>query len=215
MSDVSVLATLARHVVTPVVREADAERAREVVAALREGGLRVFEVTLSVPGAIDLVAELARDADLTVGVGTVLSGADAARAVEAGARFVVSPAALPEVAGAAHAGGAAAVLGALTPTEVVAARVAGADAVKVFPAGSVGGPSHVKALRSVLPGVPLIPTGGVDLSNLRDYLAAGVHSVGVGGALSPPAVSDAPDLARRYLEVARAFAPSSGGAPDP
>ena len=199
----AVLDALARHVVTPVVRESDTERAREVVAALREGGLRVFEITLSVPDAIGLIAELGRDADLTVGVGTVLSGADAARAVEAGARFVVSPAALPEVAEAARAGGAAAVLGALTPTEVVAARGAGADAVKVFPAASVGGPAHVKALRSVLPGVPLIPTGGVDLSNLRDYLAAGVHSVGVGGALSPPDLSDAPELARRYLEAAR------------
>jgi 2-dehydro-3-deoxyphosphogluconate aldolase/(4S)-4-hydroxy-2-oxoglutarate aldolase len=207
------LAALAAHVVTPVIREPDAARARAVIAALREGGFRVFEVTLSVPDAAELVAELASDPDLIVGVGTVLTSDDAARAAEAGARFVVSPAALPEVAAAAREAGAAAVLGALTPTEVLAARAAGADAVKVFPAASVGGPAHVKALRSVLPDVPLIPTGGVDLGNLRAYLDAGVHSVGVGGALSPPDLRDAPALARRYRAAARELAPSHGGSP--
>ncbi len=143
MSGPPVLAEMAEHVVTPVIREADLARARAVVAGLREGGFRVFEITLSVPGATELIAELAAESDLIVGVGTVLTSGDAERAIAAGARFVVSPAVLPEVAAAARAGGAAAVLGALTPSEVIGARLAGAHAVKVFPASSVEGPAHL------------------------------------------------------------------------
>lgn len=206
MTPRSVLATLADHVVIPVIREADAGRARGVVRALREGGFRVFEITMSVPGAVDLIEELAQDADLTVGVGTVLTADDAKRAVAAGARFVVSPALVSSVADVTRTTGAAAVLGAVTPTEVLAARSAGADAVKIFPADSVGGPRHLRALRSVFPTIPLIPTGGVDLDNLSAYLAAGAHSVGVGSALSGIGLDDVPELARTYLAIA-------GGAP--
>jgi len=198
------------HVVTPVVRESDTERARRVVAALREGGFRVFEITMSVPGAIDLIAETAQHAGLTVGVGTVLDHDDARRAVAAGATFVVSPAFIPAVLEAAHAAGAAAILGAATPTEVHSAWSAGADAVKVFPAASFGGPSHLRALKSVFPDVPLIPTGDVDLTNLAEYLAAGAHSVGVGGALCKTTIDALPDLARRYLAAAGAKAAPSG-----
>lgn len=202
MTPESVLDVLRRHLVTPVVREASIERARSVVAALREGGFRVFEITMSVPRALELVETLASDADVTVGIGTVLRADDAAAAVRAGARFVVSPAVLPDVAAAARSGGAAAILGALTPSEVLAARDAGAHAVKIFPAGSVGGPAHVKALRSVFPDVPLIPTGGVGLDDLRAYVEAGVHSVGVGGAIAPADIRSIPALARRYLAEA-------------
>lgn len=202
MTPDATLDVLRRHLVTPVVRESSVERARAVVAALRQGGFRVFEVTMSVPDALTLVETLASDADLTVGLGTVLRAEDAEAAVRAGARFVVSPAVVPEVAEAARSGGAAAILGALTPTEVLAARHAGAHAVKVFPAESVGGAAHVKALRSVFPDVPFIPTGGVGLHDLRAYVDAGVHSVGVGGALAPADVSSIPALARRYLAEA-------------
>ncbi len=196
------LDALRDHVITPVIREASTDRARTVVDTLRDAGFRVFEITLSVPGALDLVAELASEADLIVGVGTVFRRQEARLAVDVGARFVVSPTADPAVASAAREGAAAAVLGALTPTEVVSALAAGADAVKLFPASSVGGPSHVKALRSVFPDVPFIPTGGVDLSNIHAYLAAGVHSVGVGGALSPSDLRTLPSVARAYRAAA-------------
>lgn len=205
-----VLAALAEDVVIPVIRESDADRAHDVIGALREGGFRVFEVTMSVPGAIDVIAELAQVPGLTVGVGTVLTEHDALRAVAAGARFVVSPALVPGVAEAARSTGAAVVLGALTPTEVLAARAAGADAVKIFPANSVGGPGHLRALRSVFPSIPLIPTGGVDLSNISSYLDAGAHSVGVGSALSGTEIDDIAALGRRYLAAAGAAPPHSG-----
>ena len=206
MSAADVLDSLARHVITPVVRESDASRARFVSRALRRGGFSVFEITLSVPGALDVIRELAEEPEVTVGVGTVFTADDARAAIRAGARFVVSPAAVPEVAHATREAGAAAILGALTPTEVLAARQAGADAVKIFPVASVGGPAHVKALRSVFPDLPLIPTGGVDEDDLLAHLEAGAHSVGVGSALT--GARDAERLeeaARDYLQRAGAL----------
>lgn len=198
-----VLRALQAHVITPIVRESDGDRAREVIGALRRAGFRVFEVTLTVPGAIDLIRELSGDADVTVGVGTVLSAEDARRATGAGARFVVSPIARADVAQAAHDAGAAAILGALTPTEIVAARGKGADAIKVFPVDSVGGPKHLKAVGNVFPDLPLIPTGGVDLDNLRAHLRAGAHSVGVGGALTRGDGAAIEAAGRRYLHALR------------
>lgn len=198
-----ILDALAEHVVIPVVREHDAERARLVVTSLRRAGFRVFEITLTVPGADALIRELAADPEVTVGVGTVFAPSDARRAIDAGASFVVTPATLPEVASATHEDGATAVIGALTPTEVATARDAGADAVKIFPVSSVGGPGHLKSIASVFPDVPLIPTGGVGLDDLHDYLEAGAHSVGVGGALTRGRdASDIEESARRYLAAA-------------
>lgn len=206
-----VLDALKAHVITPVVRESDAGRARLVTTGLRRAGFRVFEITLTVPGAMGLIRELAAEGDVTVGVGTVFTADDARLAAAAGARFVVTPAALPDVASAAHGAGAAAILGALTPTEIVAARRAGADAVKIFPVSSVGGATHVKALANVFPDVPLIPTGGIDLPEMRSHLDAGAHSIGVGGALTRGRTEDDVEAAgREYLATLGRHA-----APDP
>ena len=177
------IATLRRARVVPVVRTASAAHAATAVAWLREAGLAIFEITMTVPDATGLIRALAADPGLVVGAGTV-PDAEAARAcLEAGARFLVTPWIDPAVAEVARARGACAMLGAMTPTEVRAALAAGADVVKLFPASSVGGPAHLKALRAVFPGVAFCPTGGVDAANAPDYLAAGAAFVGIGGKL--------------------------------
>lgn len=175
--------TLRRMRIVPVVRTTSAAHAATAVEWLREAGFRIFEITMTVPDAPGLIRTLAADPALVVGAGTV-SDAEAAQAcLAAGARFLVTPWIDPGVAAAARAAGACAMLGALTPTEVRAALAAGADVVKIFPASSVGGPTHVRALRSVFPEVAFCPTGGVDAANAGDYIAAGAAFVGIGGRL--------------------------------
>lgn len=169
--------------VVPVVRTRSHEAARTAVAWLREAGFTTFEITLTVPNATALIAELARDPALLVGAGTVRTAAEAYACGEAGARFIVCPWNEPEIVPAGRRFGALVMLGALTPDEVVEALEGFADVVKIFPAASMGGPAHIRALRSVFPEVPFCPTGGVDPSNLRAYLDAGAAFVGIGGRL--------------------------------
>jgi 2-dehydro-3-deoxyphosphogluconate aldolase/(4S)-4-hydroxy-2-oxoglutarate aldolase len=138
---------------------------------------------MTVPDAPALIRDLASDPSILVGAGTVPDRASAEACLTAGARFLVAPWIDAEVAQAAHAAGACAMLGAMTPTEVRAARLAGADVVKIFPANSAGGPGHIRALRAVFPDVAFCPTGGVDARNAPDYLAAGAAFVGIGGKL--------------------------------
>lgn len=215
VSAAEVLTELRGHGVVPVVRFQDGDEARRAVERLYEAGFRTFEVTLTVPDAIELVRELARRPDVIVGLGTVLEGADAVRGLAAGARYVVSPVLQPELVPLCREAGAACLLGALTPTEVHAAHRAGADAVKVFPSSAVGGPAHLRALRSVFPDVALVPTGGVDLDNLDAHFDAGAAFVGVGSDLVPSAALRAGDdeavraHARRYLDAFGRRAPRS------
>lgn len=169
--------------VVPVVRTRSHETARTAVAWLREAGFTTFEITLTVPNATALIAELARDPGLLVGAGTVRTAAEAYACGEAGARFIVCPWNEPEIVPAGRRFGALVMLGALTPDEVVEALEGFADVVKIFPAASMGGPAHLRALRSVFPDVPFCPTGGVDPANLRAYLDAGAAFVGIGGKL--------------------------------
>jgi 2-dehydro-3-deoxyphosphogluconate aldolase/(4S)-4-hydroxy-2-oxoglutarate aldolase len=170
-------------------------RARRVVAILRceepeavgtaviAGGLDVVEVPLGVPGALSAIASLvARFPAALVGAGTVMSAADAERALDAGARFLVSPVLRPEVVAAAHARDAACVPGAFTPTEIDACVRARADLVKLFPADRLT-PADLRVLLAALPGVPLLPTGGITVASAADWLAAGAVAVGVAGAL--------------------------------
>ncbi len=169
--------------VIPVVRTSSAALAARAVEWLRDAGLTVFEITMTVPDAPALIRDLARDPALLVGAGTVPDRAAAEACLAAGARFLVCPWVDPVVAQAAHGAGAIAMLGAMTPTEVRAAIAGGADVVKIFPASSAGGPAHVKALRAVFPDTVFCPTGGVDSRNAPDYLAAGAAFVGIGGRL--------------------------------
>jgi len=169
--------------VVPVVRTRLARHAATAVHWLREAGLRVFEITMTIPDAPALIRELAGQKDLLIGAGTVPDAATADACLRAGARFIVAPWVDAALAAPCREAGAVLMLGALTPTEVRAALQAGADVVKVFPAASAGGPAHIKALRSVFPGVIFCPTGGIEPGSVAAYLAAGAAFVGMGGAL--------------------------------
>lgn len=176
---------LRRVGLVPVVRAPNAEEALAACRALVRGGLTGLEVTMTVPGAHEVIATLRKDfgEQVLVGAGTVTSIADAELCLRAGARFIVTPVCLPELIAVAHEASAIVALGALTPTEVWTAWTAGADVVKVFPASALGGPSYIQALKAPFPEVRLMPTGGVGLTTIEAFLAAGAFALGVGGAL--------------------------------
>ena len=169
----------------PVVRAESAELAMRAVEAIKTGGVDVVEVTMTVPGAIDVIAKLAATfgTEVLIGAGTVLDPDIANRCVQAGAQFIVSPALNEETIAFCGRNDVAVFPGALTPTEVVHAWNAGADAVKVFPAGAVGGASYLKALKAPLPQIELVPTGGVSLKTAADFIKAGAMALGVGADL--------------------------------
>jgi 2-dehydro-3-deoxyphosphogluconate aldolase / (4S)-4-hydroxy-2-oxoglutarate aldolase len=170
--------------VVAIIRMPDPAAMRAVVDALAEGGVRALEVTMTVPRAIELIAEIAPTlpSDFLFGAGTVLDAETVRRAVGAGAQFIVSPVFRREVINAAHEEGVPVMPGCFTPTEILDAWDMGADLVKVFPATSVG-PGYLKDIRGPLPQVKLMPTGGVSLDNAGDWLRAGAVAVGVGSAL--------------------------------
>ena len=181
-----------------VIRLQDPAALRGVVDALAEGGVRALEVTMTVPRAIDLIGELAPTlaGDFLLGAGTVLDPDTARRAVDAGAQFIVSPVFRPEVIAAGHQHNVPVMPGCFTATEILSAWDAGADVIKVFPATSVG-PGYLKDIRGPLPQVKLMPTGGVSIDNVGDWLRAGAVAVGVGSALlDAKAIS-----ARRYAPI--------------
>lgn len=171
--------------VVPVVRAGNSQQALLAAEAVCAGGIPIVEITMTVPGAIDVIAQLARtvgDAVL-VGAGTVLDADTARKCIVAGAKFIVSPGFDRETADLVYREGKLMMAGALTPTEIMAAWKAGADFVKIFPCGSVGGPKYIRALRGPFPQIPFIPTGGVNLETAGDFIRAGVAALGVGGEL--------------------------------
>jgi 2-dehydro-3-deoxyphosphogluconate aldolase/(4S)-4-hydroxy-2-oxoglutarate aldolase len=170
--------------VLAVIRAGSAAEAVQAGRALAEGGVRALEVAFTTPDAAAAIGELAADPELFVGAGTVLSGAQAHAAIDAGAAFLVSPSLVPDALAVAREAGVLALPGALTPTEVVAAAEQ-AEVVKLFPA-SLGGVSYLKALLAPLPDLRIVPTGGVSAANASEWLAAGAFAVGAGGDLCPP-----------------------------
>lgn len=171
--------------IIPVVRATSAEEALAAVEAIRAGGIPIMEITLTVPGAVKIIADLTRRIgdEALIGAGTVLD-ADSARAcVDAGARFVVSPALDFDTIETCRVLDVPVFPGALTPSEIVAAWKAGADAVKVFPANAVGGASYLRSIKAPLPQIELIPTGGVSLKTVSELIAAGAFALGVGADL--------------------------------
>jgi 2-dehydro-3-deoxyphosphogluconate aldolase/(4S)-4-hydroxy-2-oxoglutarate aldolase len=166
-----------------VIRTATAEQAVLAGRACVRGGVSLLEITLTIPDALSAVRALAAERDAVVGVGSIVTRAQVAEAAAAGARFAVSPHFDPDVLAEAKARGLLASMGGVTPTEAMTCHRAGVDVVKVFPASSFGGPAHLKALLEPLPFLRLMPTGGVDLDNLRAYLDAGAAGVGLGGSL--------------------------------
>jgi 2-dehydro-3-deoxyphosphogluconate aldolase/(4S)-4-hydroxy-2-oxoglutarate aldolase len=193
--------------VVAVIRLQDGSKLRAVVDALAGGGITALEVTMTVPRAIELIGEIAPTlpAGFLIGAGTVVDPETARAAVQAGARYIVSPVFRPAVLAASHAAGAAAMPGCFSPTEILAAWDAGADVVKVFPATALG-PGYFKDLRGPLPHVKLMPTGGVSLENAGDWIRAGAIAIGVGGALVDPTLVAAGDYAaitdraKRFVE---------------
>lgn len=171
--------------VIPVIRAANPAEAADVADAICAGGIPVVEITMTVPGAIPLLAEVARSkTDSLIGAGTVLSAKQAEMCIEAGAQFLVSPGLSPDVVRTANRLGVVAIPGAFTPSEVMAAKELGAELIKVFPCGSGGGPSHLKALRAPFPECRFVPTGGVSLKNAAEYFAAGAFALGIGAELA-------------------------------
>lgn len=170
--------------IVAVIRMKDAARLRSVVDAIAEGGVRVLEVTMTVPGAVELIAELAPSLPdgFLLGAGTVTDSATASRVIDAGARFVVGPVFRRDVIAICHGRGVAVMPGCFTPTEILDAWESGADIVKVFPATALG-PGFFKDVRGPMPQVKMMPTGGVTIDNAGDWIRAGAVAVGVGTAL--------------------------------
>jgi len=197
----------------PVLRARNAGQAHAVVQAMLAGGVTVVEVTMTVPGAVDLLAELKSEygSELLLGSGTVTTGAQAEATIEAGAEFVVSPSFHPDVIAVTKARGKLSIPGALTPTEVITAWEAGADYVKIFPCSAMGGASYLKSLLAPFPHLKLIPTGGVTHHTAVSFLEAGARALGVGSDLVNLAAIDqgAPEViteaARAYLKVIADF----------
>ena len=193
----------------PVIRAESSDIAMRAVDAIREGGISVLEITMTVPGAIRIIEEVARrfGDDAIVGAGTVLDSETARACILAGARFIVSPALDLETISCCRRYSIPVMPGAMTPTEVVAAWKAGADFVKVFPANAVGGPAYIKALKAPLPQIQLVPTGGVSLKTAADFIKAGAAALGVGADLVDTSALRAgdhkiiTDRARQFIEI--------------
>lgn len=180
-----VVARIRETGVVPVLRAGSADEALALARAIHAGGLPVLEVTLTVPDALRVIGALAQDFGdaALIGAGSVLDAAAAAACIAAGARFVVSPTLDRDTVAHCRQHDVAVLPGALTPTEIVQAHRAGADFVKVFPAGALGGPDYVRALKAPLPDVELLPTGGVTLATAAAFIEAGAAAIGVGSDL--------------------------------
>jgi|SRR5690242_2978190 len=184
MKKAEVRALIEKIGIVPVVRATSPEEARFAAEAVCEGGIPIVEITMTVPGAVGVIAELVKTMpEVLVGAGTVLDAEAARKCAGAGAQFLVTPGFDAGTLAAAKELDLPIMAGALTPTEVITAWKSGADFVKVFPCGNLGGPKYIKALKGPLPQVPLVPTGGVNVETAADYIKAGAAALGVGGEL--------------------------------
>jgi 2-dehydro-3-deoxyphosphogluconate aldolase / (4S)-4-hydroxy-2-oxoglutarate aldolase len=211
MNKRDVLDLIRREKLVPVIRTNDTDDARKAIRALSNCGIKVFEITLTVPNAVELIAELKDSDDILIGAGTVLDAAQAKKCVAAGAKFIVSPAFNLETVEYCRENEIAVMPGTLTPTEVLTAWNAGADCVKVFPCDVLGGAKYLKTLKTLFPHIEMMPTGGVSCETIADFFAAGAIAVGVGADLVDVAAIRAGNLdavgekARKYLEIVRSL----------
>jgi 2-dehydro-3-deoxyphosphogluconate aldolase/(4S)-4-hydroxy-2-oxoglutarate aldolase len=195
--------------IVPVVRAASAQQAMQAAAAVCAGGIPIVEITMTVPGATDVIAQLAKTMgnDVIIGAGTVLDAEAAERCIDVGAEFLVSPGFDLATVQFAKQQGILIMAGALTPTEVIAAWKAGSDFVKIFPCGTVGGAKYIKALKAPFPQVAMVPTGGVNLDTAADFIQAGAAALGIGGELVSAAACQSGNLnviteaARLYVDI--------------
>ena len=211
MTKAEVLKRIEEAGIIPVVRAASADEAIAVAEAISEGGIPLLEITMTVPGAVGVIAELRKryGDQVLVGAGTVLDQGVARACIQAGAQFIVSPSLNLRTIERCKDNEIAVFPGGLTPTEIVTASEAGADAVKVFPCSAVGGAKYLRALKAPLPQIKLIPTGGVSLATAKDFIAAGAWVLGVGSDLVDTAAIRAGDrksvvdAARNYVLAVR------------
>lgn len=189
--------------IIPVIRTNSADKAKTIIAALINGGIDVLEVTMTIPGAVGLIARLSDEYEnsaVVIGAGTVLDAETARNCIEAGAKFVVSPFLNVEIISFCNRNEIAVMPGALTPTEIFTARQVGADMVKVFPVSAMGGASYIKAVKTVFPQIDIVPTGGISLDSAVDYIKAGASAVGIGGELTGVEESIITKQARNLLD---------------
>jgi 2-dehydro-3-deoxyphosphogluconate aldolase/(4S)-4-hydroxy-2-oxoglutarate aldolase len=195
--------------IVPVIRASSPREACLAAEAVNKGGIPIVEITMTVPGAIEVIRELAKScgSEVLIGAGTVLNPEDARRCIDAGAQFLVTPGFNRATVEFAARESKLIMAGALTPTEVIEAWTAGSDFVKVFPCGQVGGAKYIKALKGPLPQIPLVPTGGVNLNTAAEFIEAGAAALGIGGELvqAEALKSNKPELivetARKFLEI--------------
>ena len=190
----------------PGIRVSSANQALYAATTLFDAGIPIAEITMTVPGAINVIGELAQKfPDMVVGAGTVLDKETAERCLDAGARFITSTGLVMEVIGTAHRRGVVVIPGALTPTEVISAWKAGADYVKIYPAAALGGDLYIRSLKLPLPQVSLIAAGGVNQQTATGFILAGATALGVGSELLPKEAirrhqeHRIHELARRFL----------------
>ena len=207
MNKDEVISQITKGGVIPVIRASSKEEALAVIEAIVAGGITTLEVTMTVPGAVELIAQLADRDELLIGAGSVLDPETARECIDAGARFVVSPATNFDTVLYCNEVETVVMPGALTPTEIANAWDAGADFVKVFPADSMGGAKYLRSLKAPLPQIKLIPTGGVNQQTAADFVKAGAEAIGVGAdlvdlkAVREGRSADVTAAARKYLEI--------------
>ena len=211
MTREQVRSQISEYGIVPSARVTAPEQARFAGETVYSAGIPVIEVRLTVPGALEVIEDLAkRFPDPAVGAGTVLDAESARRCVNAGARFLTSPGVVPEVVALAKETNVVVFPGALTPTEIIAAWKAGADFIKIFPTAPVGGAQYVRALKVPLPQILLIVTGGVNQATTFDFILAGASAIGVGAELLPKEALKLQqsyrihELARRFLDMVKA-----------
>ncbi len=218
MEKSAVLKRLEESGLVPVMRADSVERALALAQAISAGGVKVLEVTMTVPGAMEVIRRLVKDSpEILVGAGTVLDAETARACMLEGAQFIVSPALSLKTIELCRRYSVAVLPGALTPTEIVTAWEAGADVVKVFPAGALGGAKYLASLKGPLPQIPMIPTGGVSLATAAELLRAGALALGVGSDLvdAKALAEGRPEIitatAQKYLEIVRQFRGGAAG----
>jgi 2-dehydro-3-deoxyphosphogluconate aldolase/(4S)-4-hydroxy-2-oxoglutarate aldolase len=195
----------------PIVRVDSTDLARRAVAAIQKGEVSIVEITMTVPGAVRVIEELSAELgeQTLIGAGTVLDPEKAKECIKAGAQFIVSPALNPDTIACCNDEGVVMLAGAMTPTEIVNAWTLGAGMVKIFPAGEVGGPGFIKALKGPLPHIKMIPTGGITLATAKAFLQAGSDALGIGGdmvdvaALKQGKDAIVTEKAKQFIEIVR------------
>ncbi|MFC7394965.1 bifunctional 4-hydroxy-2-oxoglutarate aldolase/2-dehydro-3-deoxy-phosphogluconate aldolase [Scopulibacillus cellulosilyticus] len=200
------LSKILENKIIAIIRGVDSKKILPVARALNKGGIKLVEVTLNTPHALDSIKQLNEEMgeEMAIGAGTVLDPETARQSLLAGAAFIISPSLDIDTIKMTKRYGAVSIPGAYTPTEILKAYESGADIVKVFPADSVG-PAFVKGVKGPLPQIPLAPTGGVNLSNAADYIKAGACAVGIGGSLVPSNIDTSESSLNELIDKAKQY----------